>query len=254
MLSKSELKYYSSLLKKKFREEENKFIAEGKRLVEEGLDSNFNCELICITNQFRETNKELLEKLKSYNIRLELLTERDLQKLCDTKTPQGIVAIFQKPKRQIENTSINDSPIIVALDQIRDPGNLGTIIRTCDWFGIKTIVLSESCVEYFSPKVVRSSMGSIFHLDVIENVSLPEWLADHKKNYNLLLADLNGNDIKSHQINKRSIIIFSNEAHGPASNLETIVDEKVTIKGKGKAESLNVASAAAIIISYMSDS
>ncbi len=251
MLSKNELKRYSGLLAKKNREIEKKFIVEGKRLLTEGLHSEYSCELVCVSHQFNETNADIIKFVKQKNTRLEILTVKDLQKLCDTKSPQGVVAIFKTPDEPMDSFKESGADIIVALDEINDPGNLGTIIRTCDWFGIGHIILSNSCVELYNPKVIRSTMGSIFRLKTIRNIGLSDHLKTYKPTYKVLASDLEGTDVRKYKLRDKSIIIFSNEAHGLSETLVSQVDERVTIVGKGKAESLNVASAAAIILSNL---
>jgi TrmH family RNA methyltransferase len=248
MLSKNELKYYAGLLQRKKRDSERKFIVEGKRLLDEALKSKFDCEILCCTNQFYEQYSHQIKTAKDKNIRVEIIPNKDLQKLCDTKSPQGIIGIFEMPSNGNNLLDLIDDELIVALDNIRDPGNLGTIIRTCNWFGISSIILSESCVELFNPKVVRSSMGSIFNLTFLQRVNLKQWLPEQKDKFEILAADLTGTSIRDYDLSNKSIILFSSEAHGIDNELLPLVDEKITIKGKGNAESLNVASAAAIIL------
>ncbi len=181
MISKKELQYYSSLLNKKHRRTENKFIVEGKKSVLEGIRSNCECELILVTNNFSEENKETMAEIAKMKKKTEALKQKDFQKITDTNTPQGIAAVFIKPKLFFSQDSFVDNKIIVMLDNISDPGNLGTIIRNCDWFGIKNILLSENIVDYTNPKVIRSSMGSIFHINVFEEVKTESLLKVERK-------------------------------------------------------------------------
>ncbi len=170
MISKSELQYYSSLLTKKHRQLENKFLVEGKKSVFEGLTSSYKCEIVFVTNKFSEENENSLAQISKKKIRIETLKQKDFQNISDTETPQGIAAVFHKPKLQFSQTSFKDDKLIVMLDNISDPGNLGTIIRNCDWFGVKNILLSENIVDFTNPKVIRSSMGSVFHVNLYEDV------------------------------------------------------------------------------------
>ena len=251
MVSAKQFKYYSSLLHKKFRNEENKFIVEGKKILEEGLKSNYNCEIIFATRQFVEKEKKFLNKINLSSIRTEIITNSDLKKISDTQNPQGIAAVFKKLKK---NKSDVESDIVVCLEDISEPGNLGTIIRNCDWFGIKKIFLSSDCAELYNPKTIRASMGSLFHLSIIENVQLNKTLMELKKNgFRILSSDINGTDVFS--INKRikSAVIFSNEAAGPNNEILNLSDMIITIPKIGKAESLNVASASAVILAELTN-
>jgi TrmH family RNA methyltransferase len=246
MISQSELKYYSSLLVKKFRNKENKFIVEGSKIVEEGLLSNYICEAIFVTSAFLDLHPEIIEQTKTK--KLVQLKSLEFQKLSDTRTPQGVAAVFNKnyPKKDINEVIEN---FIVLIDNVSDPGNLGTILRTCDWFGINTVLISNQSVEYLNPKVIRSSMGSIFHLNIYEEFDLNKLEVMKKRNYKIICSDLQGKNINDFQFQNKSIIVFSNESLGPSEIIKSLADELVTIPKKGKAESLNVSSAAAIILS-----
>lgn len=252
MISQKELKYYSSLLIKKFRNKEKKFIVEGLKTVEEGLASNFNCEVVFATVEFIESFPDLIQRIKAKTKKVIQLKSIEFQKISDTKSPQGIAAVFRKSVPTKSISELNDN-ILVLLDNISDPGNLGTILRTCDWFGINTVLISNQSVEYLNPKVIRSSMGSIFHLDIFENIDENDFAALRKKGYRIISSDLAGNNIFEFKPDKKSIVTFSNESTGPSELIKNIADLKVTIPKKGKAESLNVSSAAAIILSKITN-
>lgn len=251
MISKKELQYYSSLLTKKYRRAENKFIVEGKKSVLEGLDSSYECEIIFITNKFHEENEDTIVKIAKKKKKIETMKQKDFQKVSTTETPQGIAAVFIKPRLEYSKTNLANDKIIVTLDNISDPGNLGTIIRNCDWFGIKNILLSESIVDYTNPKVIRSSMGSVFHLNLFENFN--EILLNNLKNdgFEILCADTEGENVFIYQSEKKKILILSSEAHGPSKEIEKICDKKICIPKIGNAESLNVASASAVILALL---
>jgi RNA methyltransferase, TrmH family len=165
MMSKSDLQYYSSLLSKKHRKVENKFIVEGRKSVLEGLNSNYECEVVFVTNKFAEEHEDAFAQLAKVKKKIVSLKQKEFLKIADTETPQGIAAIFIKPENEFSTELFKNEKIIVMLDNISDPGNLGTIIRTCDWFGVRNIFLSENIVDFTNPKVIRSSMGSVFHLN-----------------------------------------------------------------------------------------
>ncbi|MFH0734797.1 MAG: RNA methyltransferase [bacterium] len=246
MLSNRLLKYYSSLLYKKYRTQENKFIVEGKKLVQEGLNSNFTVEIVIVTEEFYKQNKDFMEFVKQSSI-IERIPTDEVNKLSDTNTPQGIFAVFdQKPI----DLNFRADDIVIGMDNISDPGNVGTILRNCDWFGVNNVYLSLGCAEIYNPKTIRSSMGSIFHLDFEEEIRFVEHIKFLKENgYTCYTTDLVGENIYNTKLPKKSFIIFSNEANGPSKELLKIVDKKLTIPKYGNAESLNVASASAIVLS-----
>ena len=250
MISQRELKYYSSLLIKKFRTEENKFVVEGSKIVEEGLASNFNCEVVFATPSFIDSFPEVINTIQNKVRKFVQLKSIEFQKISDTRSPQGIAAVFSKPISRKELNDVKDK-FIVMIDNISDPGNLGTILRTSDWFGIKTVLISNQSVEYLNPKVIRASMGSIFHLNIYENISEEELLKLKQTGYKIFCSDLDGQNIFNFSESSKSIITFSNESSGPSQQINNIADGFITIPKKGKAESLNVSSAAAIILSQI---
>jgi TrmH family RNA methyltransferase len=234
MLTNNELKYYSSLNQKKFRNKENKFIVEGNKIVEEGLKSSFNCELVLVSHFYFEENEDYLRSIIKKNLRLEILKSRKFSRLTDTVNPQGIAAVFEKPTQTEKALDNLNSKLVVCLENISDPGNLGTIIRNCDWFRVREVLLINNCADIYNPKTIRAGMGSIFKLK--------------KGGYKILCADLTGENIYDYQPPDKSIIIFSNEAAGPSQEMLSITGDKITIPKLGKAESLNVASASAVIL------
>ena len=250
MISKNELKYYSSLLKKKFRESEKKFVVEGKKSVHEGIESDFNCEIVFVTNKFASEEDQFIRKLESRYFKVAVLKSVDFNKISATKTPQGIAAVFEIKKTKLNLVSIDDQ-LLVYLENISDPGNLGTIIRTCDWFGIQNIFLSKESSEIFNPKVIRSSMGSVFHVNIFEEVTLDEIVILRKSGYEFLCGDMGGKNVYDINKGKQTILFLANESRGPSEKLLSIIDKKITIPGKGKAESLNVAAASAIILAEL---
>lgn len=252
MISINDLKYYSSLLIKKYRVKEKKFIVEGIKTVEEGLKSNFTCEVIFITPTFVESNPDKIKSLSKSGIKILQIKSNEFKRISDTKSPQGIAAVFLKAK-ELKKLSAVDSNKLIFIDNISDPGNLGAIIRTCDWFGFNNILVGKQSVEYLNPKVIRASMGSIFHLNIYDSI-VGKDLSDLKSNgYQLICSDLQGKDIFKFRLENKSIIVFSNESLGPSQEVKNLADDFITIPSNGKAESLNVASAAAIILSKLSN-
>lgn len=246
-LTKNELKYYSSLLQKKYRKQEKKFIIEGKRLVEEALKSRYHCEIIIFTEEFRSLNEDMLKLLKISGERVEVIKSSVFNKLSDTQHPQGIAAVFDFC---VKFPEIKEESIVVALENISDPGNLGTILRNCDWFGVKSVILNSGCADVYNPKVLRASMGGIFNVKIFEEENFYDRLKSLKeKGYIVVCADMDGEDLFEFITEGNSIITMCNEANGPTNDLLMIVDEKITIPKFGKVESLNVASASAVILS-----
>jgi len=251
MISKKELQHYSSLLTKKFRKAENKFIVEGKKSVLEGLNSSYKCEVIFITNKFLEENKEIVEEISTSKQKIITLKQKEFEKVSDTKTPQGIAAVFIRPKLNSAKLSLIDDQIVVMLDNISDPGNLGTIIRNCDWFGIKNILLSENIVDFTNPRVIRASMGSVFHVNIYEEVKEESLLKLRENGFEILCADVEGENCFTYSSDKKKILVLSNESHGPSDEIKRISDKKVCIPKIGNAESLNVASASAVLLAIL---
>ncbi len=250
MISKNELKYFSSLLIKKFRQQEEKFIVEGLRTVEEGLNSSYKCEAVFVTPAFMDSFPDVITIINKRTNRVIELKSIDFQKISDTKSPQGIAAVFNKhyPPKSLNTLK---EKVIVLIDNISDPGNLGTIIRTCDWFGFYNILITDNSVEYLNPKVIRASMGSVFHLNIYDEIYENDLVNLKTNGYQIVCADTKGKNVLTYKPNKKTIITFSNESIGPSEMIRTLSDEFITIPGKGRAESLNVSSAAAIILSRL---
>jgi TrmH family RNA methyltransferase len=249
MLTKNELKYYASLNQKKFRNKENKFIVEGIKVVGEGLNSSFKCETVFVTNQFFEENREHLQRIIKKNLRLEIIKNPEFIRLTDTINPQGIAAVFNKPGKTPKVIEKLNSRLVVCLENISDPGNLGAIIRNCDWFGINEVLLTEDCADIYNPKTIRSAMGSIFHINILKDIQIEKLSILKNNGYNLICTDLNGDNIYTYKPSVKSVVVFSNEASGPSGETIAISDKKVTIPRAGHAESLNVACASAVILS-----
>jgi RNA methyltransferase, TrmH family len=254
MITKTEFKNIKILNQKKYRDIENKFIIEGPHLVEEALKSNYAIELILITNEYGEKNQNQITEFSKRKLRFEKIHNKDFQSISDTQNSQGILAIIRKYEFEIENylKSLDESKrqIILALEDISDPGNLGTIIRTADWFGVDAILISSNSVDLYNPKVVRATMGSIFHLPIFPEIELSKAIGQFKdEKFQIYVTVLHGESYTSHKFNKRSVLFFGNEAHGISNELIQSADKLISIPSNGKAESLNVSIAAGIILS-----
>lgn len=246
MATKEEIKYYASLKQKKAREESGLFIAEGRKIVAEGLKSPCGCARLFVKAGAEKSDPEIAALVEGWSY--EALGEADFNRISDTESSQGVIGIFDYRKLIIRKPS---SEKLVALFDLSDPRNVGTITRTCDWFGLKELLIGETCVDLFNPKAVRSTMGSIFHCRYLMPESLAEDLASYKKSYRIITADIDGTDYRSFDYSGKGIYVFSNEARGPSDEILALSDALVTIPGAGKAESLNVACAASIIASRM---
>lgn len=247
-LTKAQIKSIANLGLKKFRNIENKFLIEGERAVRDGLNSDYNYELILVTKEYLDKNPNYLKE----NKKVETLNNNDFQKISGTVNPQGIAAVFLKPVQNENWMNEIKTDLVVCLDCVTDPGNVGTIIRNCDWFGIREIILGNSCADLFNPKTIRASMGAIFNTNVFKSNNLSEDLKNLKtKSYKIISATLEGKNIFDYKQREKLIVILGNEANGISNEILNISDEFVTIPKKGAAESLNVANASAVILAEL---
>ena len=236
MVSKNQIKLISSLHQKKYRIAHQLFIAEGVKGINELLQSNFELEHLYVTiDEFKSVKK----KKKT------VISDADLKKISALTTPNTCLAVFKIPKEK----PVLNKGLIVALDTIRDPGNMGTILRLCDWFGINQVVCSKETVDLYNPKVVQATMGSIARVNVnylnlkdfLETTSLP-----------IYGTFMDGEDLYNSKITNEGIIILGNEANGISKEIEELVTKRITIPRFGnlqQTESLNVATATAIVLS-----
>ena len=236
MVSKNQIKLISSLHQKKYRIAHQLFIAEGVKGINELLQSNFELEHLYVT----------IDEFKSVSTTQKtVISDADLKKISALTTPNTCLAVFKIPKEK----PVLNKGLIVALDTIRDPGNMGTILRLCDWFGINQVVCSKETVDLYNPKVVQATMGSIARVNVnylnlkdfLETTSLP-----------IYGTFMDGEDLYNSKITNEGIIILGNEANGISKEIEELVTKRITIPRFGnlqQTESLNVATASAIVLS-----
>ncbi len=244
MVTKKKIKIFNSLSTKKGRETHKLFIAEGEKLVCDIFNSNLNIKHIYCTEDFIARNSDLNILGKT------IVHESSLKKISNLKTPHKVVAAVELPDSK--PFKFNKSELIIALDGIRDPGNMGTIIRLADWFGIKKIICSKDTVDAFNPKVVQSSMGSIAGVDIYY-VNLLEYLQKAKnKNISIYGTFLEGNNIYKSELKPEGIIVMGNEGQGISKEVKKVITDKLLIPSFNNnkyAESLNVSMATAIVIS-----
>ncbi|MFA6276219.1 MAG: RNA methyltransferase [Pedobacter sp.] len=244
MLSKSQISFIKSLHQKKYRKESGIFIIEGIKSIIEFINSNYQLHSIYYT----PTHFSSLPK-NTANIKLFEVNNVELEKISTLQTPQGILALVHIPVKQKLDVKSLHNCFSLVLDDVQDPGNFGTIIRTADWFGIKNVICSENTVEAYNPKTVQSTMGSLCRVNIIytnltsffEEVKLP-----------VFGALLNGNNIYKTNWDKEGLILLGNEGHGISEDLLEKITIPVTIPRIGAAESLNVAVSAAIFCSELS--
>jgi TrmH family RNA methyltransferase len=236
MVSKNQIKLISSLHQKKFRQANQLFIAEGKKVIQELLDASFELNHIYATMAlFEEVSPE----------KFSLVSDDDLKKMSALTVPNNALAVFKIPV----NNVFEAQGLIVALDCIRDPGNLGTIVRICDWFGIRQIICSPDTVDLYNPKVVQATMGSIARVNCIYSDLLPVL---EKTNLPVFGTFMDGENIYKMELPQEGIIVMGNEANGISEAIEKCVNSKIAIPRFGaiqQTESLNVATATALILS-----
>ena len=242
------IKHVKKLADKKYRDKNNCYIVEGIKLVEEAVKEEAEIEKIIICEESTHTSeisKNLMYEIAKYDC--VYVTERIFKTLTQVMNPQGIMAIIKKGS---ERAHIKyDEDIIVALDDIQDPGNLGTILRTIDSIGLKQIIVSKGTADAYNPKVVRSTMGAIFRVEIIEVENLKETIEMMKRNnYELVVTSLQTeSSIYDIDYNKK-IIVIGNEANGVSKEIQDMADRKIKIPMLGKTESLNASVATAIIL------
>lgn len=253
-LSKNELTYLRKLKQKKYRDSESAFIIEGKHLIEECLKSGFynkNIQYVVVSKDFSDSY--ILKILNRKKIQIQYSSEKNISSLSETETPQGIIALVRKRNREPEVKYNCD--VTVLLDRISDPGNLGTILRTCWWFDVRNVFLSSGCADIYNSKTVRASQGAIFNLNIYVNSDIPEELVtlSEKKFKIFLTTSHNAEEITNYNLKRsgKTAFVFGNEASGIDKRiLENCNYKKIKIKSFTECESLNVSSAAAVILGY----
>lgn len=239
MLTKSQIKYIQSLGHKKFRDEESLFIVEGPRILEEWLnDKKVAFQAIYALQEWIDRNP---------HANAIPVTEAELEKISQLKQPHEVLAVVKKWTARQPDTS--GEKWILALDTIQDPGNMGTIIRIADWFGVEHIICQKDGVDVYNPKVVQGTMGSLARVNIVYD-DLAEWLKQHR-DLRVYAADLEGQDVKRADAAKKGVLVIGNEARGICDAVMQLVNVRVTIPRKGGAESLNAAVATGILLSHL---
>tara|TARA_B110000902_G_scaffold266378_1_gene353906 strand:- start:6067 stop:6798 length:732 start_codon:yes stop_codon:yes gene_type:complete len=235
-ISKSQSKIITSLSQKKYRQKHKLFIAEGVKVVNELLNSSLEIDTLFAVDDFQT------------DISLDMITRisvKDLQKISNLKTPNKVLGLFKIP----DEKPLKKNGLILALDDVNDPGNLGTIIRLCDWFGISQLLCSKETVDCYNQKVVQATMGSLTRVSV-SYIDLEAYLT--ASNLPTFIADMDGENVYKSQLPNEGILIMGNEANGVSDKIKVLIKNKISIPRFGETqetESLNVATATAILLS-----
>ncbi len=235
-LSKNNLKLITSLQRKKYRQKHNLFVAEGIKVVNELLKSSIKAVHVFSVDESFEVSEE---------IDFTVISDNELKKISTLKNPNKVLGLFEIPEKK----EAKANEFIVALDEINDPGNLGTIIRLCDWFGVTQLVCSTNTVDCYNQKVVQSTMGSLTRVN-ISYVNLSEFLSTTE--LPVYTADMDGDNVYTSSLPQKAVLVMGNEANGISKEISEIVKHKLTIPRFGdiqQTESLNVATATAILLS-----
>ncbi len=240
MITKNQIKYINSLQQKKFRIEHQSFVVEGAKSVLELLKSDFEIELLFVTDDFFEENQTLLQ---SQTLAFEIIKSGDIEKVGSFSSNNAALAVV-KTKKNTE-LLISENEFALILDDVRDPGNLGTIIRIADWYGITKIICSNSTVDFYNPKVINSTMGSftrigLYYTDIEQFIK--------KQTTNIYGTLLSGENIHRTNFSKSGFIVIGNEANGISEEIEKLITHKITIPRFGGAESLNAGIATAVVL------
>jgi len=244
-MTTNELKYITSLHIDKFRKEQKRFLAEGPKLLGELLHSKFIIKTIYALPEWIDENKNIPERVKIIKV-----SPKELSRISQMKTPNQLVAeVVMKDNQSLQQSA--EKEWIIALDNINNPGNLGTIIRTADWFGVRHIVCSSNCADFYNPKVIQATMGSFTRVNVYYT-NLEQWLSEEILQTPVYGATMDGYSIYETEISSNGILLIGNESHGISQNLHRFIFKKIKIPAyRGGAESLNASIATAVILSEL---
>tara|TARA_B100000795_G_scaffold269071_1_gene257437 strand:- start:4035 stop:4766 length:732 start_codon:yes stop_codon:yes gene_type:complete len=235
-ISKNQSKIITSLSQKKYRQKHKLFIAEGVKVVNELLNSSLEIDTLFAVDDFQIDIPEN---------KITRISEKDLQKISNLKTPNKVLGLFKIPNDKL----LQKNGLIVALEDVNDPGNLGTIIRLCDWFGVSQLLCSKETVDCYNQKVVQASMGSLTRVS-ITYIDLEMYLT--ASTLPTFIADMDGENVYKSQLPREGVLIMGNEANGVSDKIKVLIKNKISIPRFGEmqeTESLNVATATAILLS-----
>lgn len=255
-ITKAEIKFIHSLAQRKIRDAERKFIVEGWKSLDDALHSEYRILLVATTAEHVNDpgHSEVFRILRSRKIAIKELNSTELKQSSDTVHSQGVVAIAEQRTVSLGDAMTAAARLLVLADRVADPGNLGTMIRTCDWFSVDAFLLSVGCVDAYNEKVVRSTSGSIFHIPVVESILTKDAIPLLKKNGYRVFATAGDAKLSFNQAKygEKNLLIFGNEASGISEDTRSLADDIICIPRQGKAESLNVGVACGVILSHLS--
>ena len=231
MVSKSQIKFVRQLAQKKQRDQYDLFVAEGHVVVQEFMNENYQLHQLFTSDPALFSSHQAI-----------VVSQSEMKTMSALKTPSDTLAVFVKPNEQ----TLSKSKLILALESIQDPGNLGTIIRLCDWFGILDIVCSSDTVDCYNPKVIRSTMGSLARVQVLYK-DLQAWLAE-MQDCQIVATSMDGQSVYEFSFDKPTVLVIGNESRGLSKQMHELATDTITIPRYGGAESLNAAMAAGIIV------
>ena len=249
MISKNRLKYVRSLEMKKYRKAEGVFVAEGHKLVGDLLDV-FECRYLAATSDWLSANAAWVERQRKRGVEVDEVTDEELRRASFQETPQQVLAVFKQLTYEVDVNEVARKQLCLVLDDVQNPGNLGTIVRLADWFGIEHIFCSKGCADIYNPKTVQATMGGIARVQVHE-ADLPELLSRLDKDIPVYGTFLDGENMYGKELENRGLIVMGNEGKGVSKEVEAFVTERLYIpnypEGRETSESLNVAIATAIV-------
>lgn len=249
MISKNRLKYVRSLEMKKYRKAEGVFVAEGHKLVGDLLDV-FECKYLAATSEWLSANAAWVDRQRRSGVEVDEVTDEELKRASFQETPQQVLAVFKQLTYEVDVNEVARKQLCLVLDDVQNPGNLGTIVRLADWFGIEHIFCSKGCADIYNPKTVQATMGGIARVRVHE-ADLPELLSRLDKDIPVYGTFLDGENIYGRELENRGLIVMGNEGNGVSKEVAAFVTERLYIpnypEGRETSESLNVAIATAIV-------
>lgn len=246
MLSKNRIQFIKSLHHHKYRHKHQLFLAEGPKLITELLISGWQYKMILATDKWlREIDRRII------NEKIVEISQKELERISTLKTPNQVLAIVQIP--QPDTRAIQSNKITLVLDELKDPGNLGTIIRTADWFGVDQVICSPDCADIYNPKVVQATMGSLFRVPV-QYTDLHDFLTKQSNKIPVYGTFLDGENMYDFHSKSSGIIVIGNESHGISDRIQPLIHHKISIPNYSthkqfQAESLNASIATAIVLS-----
>ena len=249
MISKNKIKYIRSLELKKFRKANGVFVAEGHKLVGDLLNV-FECKYLAATAEWLSAHAEWLKGLEKKGVEVDEVTDDELRRVSFQETPQQVLAIFRQPDYTVDVREVAKENLCLMLDDVQNPGNLGTIVRLADWFGVEHIFCSTGCADIYNPKTVQATMGGIARVQV-HYVDLVETLASLDADTPVYGTFLDGENMYGKTLAKNGVIVMGNEGKGISDAIEQYVTERLYIpnypEGRQTSESLNVAIATAVV-------